>query len=649
MAGPRFYAVTRARTAAGLGVLMLALGTLTALTTAAAELPPLIPREVIFGNPERAAPKLSPDGTTLAYLAPEEGVLNVWLRTVGKEDDRALTHDRGRGIRGYFWAQNNQRVIYVQDKDGDENWHVYSVPLTGGEPMDLTPHEDVRAEITAVDPEHPDLILVGLNNRIPQLHDVYRINVMTGESTLEAQNDVGAVGWLADHTFHVSIAMIPTPDGGFMLLHRDGPGAEWTELVRWGNEDALTTQAFEFAADNRTLYFVSSVGANTAELRTFDVVTKAEKMVAADPQFDVSNLIIHPISHQIQAAAFAKDRVEWKVLDPSIAADVAALAKINPGDFDLINRDHADKTWLVSYVQDKGPVTYYSYDRSSKKGTFLFTARPKLEGLTLAEMRPVTYKARDGMTIHAYLSVPPGVEAKNLPTVINVHGGPWYRDTWGYHPEAQWLANRGYACLQINFRGSTGYGKEFINAADREWGGKMQDDLTDGLKWIVGQGIADPKRIAIYGGSYGGYATLAGLTFTPDLYACGVDIVGPSNLLTWLNTIPPYWEPMKPLFYKRIGDPAKDEEFLKSRSPLFHIDRIRVPLLIAQGANDPRVKRDESLQIRDALQKAGKTVEFMEFPDEGHGFAKPENRLKFYAAAEKFLATHIGGRAEPEK
>ena len=636
------------RIAAKLCIVIGALALAAAVSPARAELPPLIPREVIFGNPEKTGPQLSPDGKVLAYIAPEEGVLNVWIRTVGQQDDRAITHDRGRGVRGYFWAQNNQRILYVQDKDGDENWRVYSVALDGGEPMVLTPQEKVQAQIIAVDPQFPELILVGLNDRVPQLHDVHRVNVMTGESTLEAQNDMGAVGWIADHTFHVRVAMVPTPDGGFMLLHRETPEAEWGELYRWGNEDALTTQAFGFAADNKTLYFVSSVGKNTADVRTFDIATKAEQTLAADPKFDVSDLFIHPLKHEIQAVAFTKERTEWKVIDESIEADFAALAKVSPGEFHLVNRDHADRTWLVLYIVDNGPASFYSFDRASKKGTFLFTARPKLEGLTLAEMKPVAYTARDGMTIHAYLSLPPGMEPKNLPTVINVHGGPWYRETWGYNGEAQWLANRGYATLQINFRGSTGYGKDFINAGDREWGGKMQDDISDGVKWIIEQGIADPKRVAIYGGSYGGYATLAGLTMTPELYACGVDIVGPSNLITWLNTIPPYWEPMKPLFYKRIGDPVKDEEFLKLRSPLFHIDKIRAPLLIAQGANDPRVNREESIQIRDALQTAGLAVEFMEFPDEGHGFARPENRLKFYAAAEKFLAKHIGGRVEPE-
>jgi dipeptidyl aminopeptidase/acylaminoacyl peptidase len=342
-----------------------------------------------------------------------------------------------------------------------------------------------------------------------------------------------------------------------------------------------------------------------------------------------------------------KHREIWTVLDPGVKEDFETLEGLHYGDFSVVNRDHADKTWLVAYSQDKGPVLYYSYDRASKKGTLLFSARPKLESVTLAGMTAIQFKSRDGLTINGYLTLPPGVEPFNLPVVVNVHGGPWYRVTWGYNPEAQWLANRGYAVLEVNFRGSTGYGKEFLNAGDKEWCGRMQDDITDGVQWLIDQRLADPTRIAIYGGSYGGYATLCGLTKTPELYACGVDMVGPSNLSTFIQSIPPYWAPMKALFAKRIGDPDTEAEFLKERSPLFHVDAIRAPLLIAQGANDPRVNRAESIQIRDALQAAGKTVEYMEFPDEGHGFAKPENRLKFYAAAEAFLARHVGGRLEP--
>jgi dipeptidyl aminopeptidase/acylaminoacyl peptidase len=614
---------------------------------ARAEMPPLIPREVLFGNPEKVAPKLSWDGSKLAYLAPEEGVLNVWVRTVGKQDDKAITHDRGRGIMGFFWAPNDEQILYVQDKDGDENWRIYAVPYSGGDASDLTPMESVQARIYKVERDHPDEILIGLNDRNPQLHDVYRLNIKTGEKTLEAQNDIVSIDWIADHNLEIRLAQTPSPDGGFNLMHRPSADAEWEKLLSWGVEDALGTGAYGFAKDNQTLYMISSVGANTAQLRTYNVKTGEEKVVAFDPVYDVGSFFTDPQTYEILAVYFTKERREWMAMDPSVEADFDVLKKLHRGDFGIVGRDYDNETWLVGYVQDNGPVDYYSYNRASKSANFMFSHRSDFKEHTLAEMKPVSFKSRDGLTIHGYLTLPTGVEAKNLPAVTLVHGGPYARDTWGFNPEAQWLANRGYACLQVNFRGSTGYGKEFLNASDKEWGGKMQDDVTDGVKWLIEEGIADPERFAIYGGSYGGYATLCGMTMTPELYACGVDLVGPSNLITWMNTIPPYWEPMKPLLYRRVGNPETEEELLKSRSPFFMVDKIQAPLFIAQGANDPRVPKEESHQFRDALKSAGKVVEYMEFADEGHGFARPENRLKFYAAMERFLADHIGGRIEP--
>ncbi|MFQ5876230.1 MAG: S9 family peptidase [Acidobacteriota bacterium] len=608
----------------------------------------LIPREVLFGNPSRLAPRLSPDGRRLAYLAPDAGVLNVWVRTVGRGDDEPVTRDRGRGIRDYFWAQNGEQILYLQDRDGDENWSLYAVPARGGGPVDLTPRDGVQAQVVALDPRFPDEILVGLNERDRRLHDVYRLNVRTGERLLAARNDLGSVGWVADHDFNVRVAQVPTPETGFALMHRAPPRGRWKELIAWGPEDALTTSAVAFSEDGSGLYLASSVGSDTTELRLLDLETATQRSLAAEPGADLSDVLIHPTSHRVQAAAFEKSRREWRVLDPAVRGDFGVLSRLHAGDFTVVNRDRADATWLVAYVQDRGPTAYYAYDRAAGRGAFLFSARPELERVTLAEMRPVSYRARDGLTLHGYLTLPVGIEPRCLPAVLNVHGGPWARDSWGYDPESQWLANRGYACLQVNYRGSTGYGKRHINAADREWGGRMQDDLTDGVRWLVQCGIADPKRVGIYGGSYGGYAVLSGLSGTPELYACGVDIVGPSNLLTWLRNLPPYWKPFEPLIHRQVGHPERDEAFLRERSPLFHVDRIVAPLLIAQGRNDPRVRREESLRIRDALCRAGKTVLFVEFPDEGHGFARPGNRLKFYAAAERFLADHLGGRCEPE-
>ena len=613
-----------------------------------AELPPLIPREVFFGNPDRTNPQISPDGRRLAYLAADEGVLNVWIRTMGRSDDRVITKDRKRGIRMYFWAPNDHQILYIQDKDGDENWRLYAVNIKTKFERDLTPFDNVQARIEALDLRFPNEILVSINKRDPRLHDVFRVNITTGAMTEVAANDQEFIGWVADHDFRIRGAAKMSPDGGIAFYRRNDADAPWESLLTWGPEDALTSGPLAFRPDGKGLYLISSVGSDTGELRELDFATGKEQTLASDGEADVADVLIHPTKYTVQAVAFSKARLTWKVLDSTIEDDFQAIAAVRDGDFKILNRDRADKTWLVSYEMDDGPIYYYSFDRSTKKADLLFSNRKSLEGLTLAKMKPIHFAARDGLTVNGYLTLPPGVEPKNLPMVLDVHGGPWARDSWGYDGQVQWLANRGYAVLQINYRGSTGYGKKFLNAANREWGGKMHDDLVDGVHWTIQQGIADPKRIAIFGGSYGGYATLVGLTFTPELFACGVDIVGPSNLITFQETIPPYWKPLEPILWQRVGHPVKDAEFLKTRSPLFHVDKIVRPLLIAQGANDPRVKKSESLQMVEALKKAGKTVDYVEYADEGHGFARPENRLDFFGRAERFLADHLGGRCEDE-
>lgn len=621
---------------------------------------PLIPREILFGNPTYAAAKISPAGTHVAYLAPRDGVLNVWVRPTGQPRagqeagdtaDRPVTSDRVRGVRWYFWAPSSDKIIYLQDQGGDENFHAYIVPIAGdtaAEPLDLTPIDGVRAEIIAVDSSRPKEILVGINDRVPEVHDVYKIDLSTGKRTLVQKNDIGAIAWIADHTLTVRAAHVPTADGGFKLMHRTTAKAPWRELMTVAAEDFMATGPIGFAGDNKTLYVMSSVGTNTGEIRAIDVTTGKETTLAADPTVDASEVLVHPTTHALQAVSFNRARKEWSVLDPTVQADFDALAALQHGDLSVLGRNDADTLWTVQYEQDKGPAMYYLYDRAGKSGTFLFAHRPELQEVILAEMQPVSYQSRDGLTIHAYLTTPPRIAARSLPAVILPHGGPWARDDWGYDPLVQLLANRGYAVLQPNFRGSLGYGKEFVNIADKQWGGTMQDDLTDGTRWLIEQGIADPARICIMGGSYGGYATLMGLAKEPDLYACGVDIVGVANIITWMSTIPPYWMPILPILHQRVGNPATEADFLRSRSPVFLADRIKAPLLIGQGANDPRVPRAESIQIRDALARAGREVQYIEYADEGHGFARPENRLAFFAEAEKFLAEHIGSRYEEQ-
>jgi dipeptidyl aminopeptidase/acylaminoacyl peptidase len=611
----------------------------------------LIPRQVLFGNPERISPRISPDGTRLAWIAPHQGVLNVWVAPAGAETGvdwpaaQVVTDDTDRGIRMFAWAHDGRHLLYLQDTGGDENWRLHDVDLETMQRRDLTPFEGVQTQLIAMERKFPTEVLVGLNRDQAELHDVYRLDLVTGELTKEVDNP-GFIGWVADAQLAVRATAAPQPDGSIVLLVRDTVEADWRPLLTIPAEDALTSDPIAFSEDGGSLLGTSSVGADTARLIRIDVADGATEVLAEDPQADVSDVRIHPDTREPQIVTLLKDRSEYVVLDPSVAADVEAIRALHPGDPVFTGADDADAIWLVAFTYDSGPIPYFAYDRAARKGRFLFESRPELSRYELAPMEPFSFTARDGLTVHGYATFPPGAERIGLPTVLNVHGGPWARDTWGFDPEAQWLANRGYLCVQVNYRGSTGYGKAFVNAGDREWGGKMQDDLTDAVAYVTGQGWADSSRVAIYGGSYGGYAALAGATFTPDLYCCAVDIVGPSNLKTLIETIPPYWAPMIAQFHRRVGDPAKDADFLWSRSPLSRASSIRIPLLIAQGANDPRVKQTESEQIVAALREAGIEYEYMLFPDEGHGFAKPENRLRFYAAAEKFLARHLGGRAE---
>jgi dipeptidyl aminopeptidase/acylaminoacyl peptidase len=606
----------------------------------------LIPREIIFGNPVKASPEISPDGTRMAYLAPVDNVLNVWVKTIGQEDDKPVTKDTDRGIRIYFWAQDNKHIMYLQDVGGNENWRLYAVNLDTDEIKDLTPFENVQVQIVDRNKHFPDELIIAMNKENPQFHDAYHLDLNTGKLKQIGKNPGNFLGWMTDADFKLRGSLAATPDGGYDMMMRETEKAKWEKLISWDSENTLTSGPLTFSKDGRYLYLIDSREANAGRLVKFEIPTGNIEVLAEDPQYDVSDVMIHPDTYEPQAVCFTKARKEWQVLDESIKGDFEAISKLDQGDYSIYDRDNADDTWLVGFTKDNGPVSYYAFDRNTKTGTFLFDSRPDLKKYTLASMEPISFTTEDGITIHGYLTYPPGKAKKNLPLVLNVHGGPWYRDTWGYDGEAQWLANRGYACLQVNFRGSTGYGKDFINAADKEWGGKMHQDLVDGVNWAIEQGIADPKKIAIYGGSYGGYATLVGATFTPDLFCCAVDIVGPSNLVSWITSIPPYWAAARAILYKRIGNPETEAKFLKSRSPLFKVDQIKIPMLIAQGANDPRVPKTESEQIVEALKNKGIEYEYMLFPDEGHGFAKPENRLKFYAAAEKFLAKYLGGRYE---
>jgi dipeptidyl aminopeptidase/acylaminoacyl peptidase len=619
----------------------------------------LIPRDALFGNPQRAQARLSQDGKYLSFLAPVDGVLNVW---VGPADDmskaKPVTEEKVRPVRSHNWTYDSKHILYPQDTNGNEIFHLFATNVETGKTKDLTPIEGVRAELEGVSEKFPQEILVGLNDRDKQLHDIWRINIESGEKELVQENP-GVAGYLTDDDYNVRFALNYTPTGGQVWLVPEGEGdeKEWKEFLEFGPEDAMTSGPAGFDKSNRTLYFRDSRDRNTSGLFAMNLDNGEVELIADNPKADAGGVMAHPTEKTIEAVSFDYSRNEWKFLDEAIKADFDYLKTVQDGDVIVADRTQDDKQWIVAFLQDDGPVKTYLYEREpEKKATFLFQNRDDLDNYELVKMHTPVIKSRDGLDLVSYLSLPPGsdpdgdgVPNEPVPMVLYVHGGPWARDSWGLNPYHQWMANRGYAVLSVNYRGSTGFGKEFINAANGEWSGKMHDDLIDAVNWAVDKKIADKDKVAIGGGSYGGYATLVGMTYTPDVFAAGVDIVGPSSLVTLLQNIPPYWAPFMPVMKVRVGDVDTEEgraELLK-RSPLELVDKIEKPLLIGQGANDPRVTQLEADQIVKAMQEHKIPVTYVIYPDEGHGFARPENRMSFNAVMEAFLAEQLGGRFQP--
>ena len=608
----------------------------------------LIPRRHLFGNPVRAGTQISPDGRCLAWLAPVEGVLNVWVGPLDDPDSGApVTQDRKRGISLFVWTYDARRLVYVQDADGDENNHVYAVDVEAGTTRDLTPIDGVAAYVVDVSRVVRDKILVALNDRDPHYHDLHTIEIATGERLLVRRNPDFA-GFVTDDRYRVRLAGRNHPDGSSEYLAPDGE--EWRPWTRFPAKDARVSGAGHVDAAGRFVFCRDSRGRDTAALTRVDLASGESTLVAADDGADIGETILDAKTHEPLAYCVDRERRTWHALDAAIAKDIAFLDARRIGDWTITSRTEDDGIWIVSADGDVSPATTYVYDRGAGTLRSLGSARPALEGAPLAPMRALTIPARDGLGLVSYLTRPTGAGKEPGPLVLLVHGGPWARDHFGYNALHQWLANRGYAALSVNFRSSTGFGKSFLNAGDGEWGRRMDDDLLDAIAHAVAEGIADPSRIAIMGGSYGGYATLAALVRNPGTYACGIDIVGPSNLETLLATIPPYWEAARAQLTQAIGDPGTPEgaALIRERSPVHSADRIRTPLLIAQGANDPRVKQAESDQMAAAMTANGVPVTYLLFPDEGHGFVRPQNRLAFYAKAEAFLAKHLGGRAEPD-
>ena len=617
---------------------------------------PLIPRGDLFGNPTRAAGKISPDGQWLSWLAPKDGVLNIWMAPADNPDQaKAMTDATDRPIRQYFWSPDSQSLLYIQDKGGDENFLLYGVNIASGEETTLTPFENTRVDIVGGSESIRDKILVGLNNRDPQFHDVHLLDLNSGELTLVLENN-GYAGFMADDTLTVRMALCQNEAGGTDYFRVVDNSVESDPFSSTAMEDSLTTNPAGYTNDGTILYWLDSRGRNTAALYAEDVATGKRTLIAEDDKADIGGTIRDRESGKVQAYSVNYLKTEWTALDADIGASLDWLGTQLEGEYGISSRTDDDQTWIVWNDPLTAPTATYIYDRRAQTLTPFYVTRPELEGAPLQPMYPVEIASRDGLTLPSYLTLSAGVAmdddgnpSASSPMVLLVHGGPWARDDYGFNSIHQMLANRGYAVLSVNFRGSTGFGKDFLNAANKQWGLAMHDDLIDATNWAIAQGITGKDQVAIMGGSYGGYATLAGLAFTPETFACGVDIVGPSNLETLLDTIPPYWAPLVKIFHERMGNPGSEGglALLKAASPLYKADQITKPLLIAQGANDPRVKQAESDQIVGAMKDAGIPVTYVLYPDEGHGFAKPTNNIAFFAIAENFLAECLGGRAEP--
>lgn len=604
------------------------------------KLAPRIPMEDFFRNPEKAGYRISPNGKMIIFRAPHMGRMNVFVQELGDTTAIPVTHETERSIYDAFW-ESDDRIIFVKDQGGDENTHVLSVKPDGTGLVDHTPFEKVRSDVLDILEDIPDQLLITCNKREPQVFDVYLLNVATGEMKMVAENPGNITGWITDNDGKIRAAV--TSDGvNTSLLFRDTEQDKFNTVITTSFKETLTPVLFTF--DNKNLYCLSNIGRDKDALVEYDPKTAGEVgVIYENNEADITGLDYSRLRKVLTVAYYETDKVHKHFLDSTISEIDRRIEKSLPGDFFQITRMSKDETKMLVYASsDRYFGGYYLYDVASGNLSKLADFKPWLKEDDMAEMKPIEYQSRDGLTIHGYLTLPKGVKPVNLPVVVNPHGGPWARDSWGFNPEVQFLANRGYAVLQMNFRGSTGYGKKFWEASFKEWGRTMQNDITDGVRWLIRQGIADSSRIAIYGASYGGYATLAGITLTPELYACAVDYVGVANMFTFMKTIPPYWEPMRQMFYEMVGDPVKDSLMLAQVSPVYHVDQIRCPLFVAQGANDPRVNINESNQIVDALRKRGITVEYMVKENEGHGFYNQENQFDFYRAMEKFLGEHLG-------
>ncbi len=626
---------------------------LTPAAEAASQPVPLLDRELFSGDPAIANAQLSPSGSHIAFLKPHDNILSIWVKKTEEPLSAAYpVTSTSRPVRDYSWSRDGKLLLFMQDQGGNENFHLFSVdPYRNAlhQARDLTPYDGARAELFCMPKASPNVVFVGLNDRDERYHDVYQIDLSTANRTLVKQNDIGISDWIFDRTGALRLGICATPDGGTNILNVDPDGMS----LLWSCSRDESVQPFAFHIDGKRLYMATNKGADVdlSHLILLNTQTGEEEVVEADPEreVDFESPLFSPATDELVGTAYIGDRQRIYFSNDDWAQEFQRLSSLLPnGEIDLVSSTNDESLWVIAVRSDVDPETSYLYNRKTHELSFLFKARPNLPSEYLSSSLPIVYTARDGLAIHGYLTIPKGQEPHALPLVVYPHGGPWARDFWGYDRTAQLLANRGYAVLQINFRGSTGYGKKFINAGNKQWGDAMQDDITDGVSYLVQQGMVDARRVAIFGGSYGGYATLAGLAFTPHVYAAGISYVGPSNLITLLQSFPAYWETGRSYMNERLGDLHKPDDIarLERQSPLFSAKQITAPLLVVQGANDPRVKKAESDQIVIALRSLGRDVEYICTPDEGHGIARVENRLAFSVAMERFLAKHLGGRCQ---
>ena len=604
-----------------------------------------IPLEDFFRNPEKSSYQISPNGEYFSFMAPYENRMNIFIQKRGESEAVQLTRETDRDIAGYFWP-NNEQILFVKDDGGNENYKLFGVNIDGSNPVCFTDFENVRTQIIDDLPDIPNEVIIGMNKRNPQVFDPYRLNIGNGEMEMLAENPGNIQGWMFDHNGKLRVAFAIVDGVNTSILYRETEQDEWKDVLTTSFKESMSPEFFTF--DNKNVIAASNLGRDKSAVVEFDIANGKEvKVLYENKDYDVSGVSFSRKRKVITTASYTSWKREQHFFDKETEKLYKRLEKdLGDNEIAITGMNKDETVYIIRTYSDRSLGAYYIYDQNTDKLDKIVDVSPWIDENEMAHVTPIEYKTRDGLTIHGYLTLPKGVTmktARNLPVVINPHGGPWYRDGWGFNPEIQFLANRGYAVLQMNFRGSTGYGKAFWEASFKKWGREMQDDITDGTNWLVEQGIADPERIAIYGGSYGGYATLMGLVREPDLYAAGVDYVGVSNMFTFMKTIPPYWEPLLQMFYEMVGNPQSDSLMLREVSPVFHVDKIKAPLFIAQGANDPRVNKDESDQMVEAMKEKGVDVEYMVKDNEGHGFHNEENRFEFYRAMEAFLEKHMGG------